>query len=83
MEISRERKVNESPTDAADLRVLRDFGHAINKLIDGPPVVLTADLPAASPQLDGLMVVEQGAGSTRNLVVYTTGLRIRFTGTSF
>lgn len=82
MAITKERKVNEAPT-VADVNVLREFGHAINKLIDGPPVVLTADLPAASASLDGLVVLEQGAGSTRNLVVYSTGLRIRLTGASF
>jgi len=80
--ITKERKVNESP-NAAHLSLLREYGHAINKFIDGPPVVLTANLPAASAALDGLMLVEQGAGSTRNLIVYTTGLRIRFTGASF
>ncbi len=82
MAITKERQVNEAPT-VADVNVLREFGHAINKLIDGPPVVLTANLPAPSSALDGLVVVEQGAGSTRNLVVYSTGLRIRLTGASF
>jgi len=82
MALEKERKVNESPV-VADLSTLRQYGHVINKLIDGPLVVLTANLPAADPKLDGLMLVEQGAGSTRNLIIYSTGLRIRFSGSSF
>jgi len=36
--LEKERKVNESPV-VPDLSTLRQYGHAINKLIDGPPVV--------------------------------------------
>jgi len=77
--VTRERKVNEAPV-VADLNVLREFGHAINKLIDGPPVVLTADLPAASPTLDGMVVVENAGGATRNLIFYAGGNRYRIAG---
>lgn len=77
--ITKERKVNEAPS-VADVNVLREFGHAINTLIDGPPVVLTANLPAASAALDGLVVVENAGGATRNLIVYTGGNRYRISG---
>lgn len=80
--VTKERKVNEAPI-VADVNTLREYGHLLNKIVDGPPVVLTADLPPANPILDGLLVVEQGAGSTRNLVIYCSGLRVRFTGTNF
>ena len=84
MAIEKERKVNESPRPSdLDVPLVREFGHAINKLIDGPPVVLTADLPAADPKLDGLIVFEDLTGGNFNLIAYALGSRFRFTGTSF
>ena len=84
MAIEKERQVNESPRESdVDVPILREFGHALNQIIKGWPVVATANLPAADPKLDGMVVIEQGAGSTRNIVAYATGLRIRFTGTNF
>ena len=80
--ITKERKVNEAPV-AADLNTLREFGHAINELLDGPPPVLTANLPAADAKLDGLVVMEDLTGGNFNLVIYMGGSRIRFTGSSF
>lgn len=65
------------------LPVLREHAFAINTLIGGLEVVATADLPAASADLDGLTLIENAGGSTRNLVIYTNGLRTRFTGTNF
>ena len=79
MAITKERKVNEALT-VADVNTLREMGHAINKLIDGPPVVLTADLPAPSPTLDGMVVVENAGGATRNLIFYAGGNRYRIAG---
>ena len=79
MALEKERKVNESPV-VPDLSTLRQYGHAINKLIDGPPVVLTANLPPASPTLDGLVVVENAGGATRNLIFYAGGNRYRISG---
>jgi hypothetical protein len=79
MAIAKERQVNESPV-AGDLNTLREFGHAINQLISGPPVVLTTNLPAASALLDGLVLVENAGGSNRNIVFYAGGNRYRISG---
>jgi len=79
--LEKERKVNESPV-VADLSTLRQYGHVLNKIIDGWPVVATASLPAGAPSLDGLVLIEN-AGGTRNLVFYAGGNRYRVAGSSF
>jgi hypothetical protein len=44
------------------------------------PVVLTADLPAASAAMNGRIFIEQATGSDRNLVFYAGGERHRIDG---
>ncbi len=82
MSVTKERKVNEAPI-AADLDTLRDYGHVLNKIIDGWPVILTADIPAGTPSLDGLVILEAAGGSNRNIVFFAGGNRYRVTGSLF
>jgi len=83
MAITKERKVNEAPF-VVDIPTLREHGHAINTLLDGPAVVTTANLPPGAASLDGLILVENAGGSARNLIFYAGGNRYRISGgTSF
>lgn len=84
--IGAEFQVNERPTTVEAkhlLSILRSYGHAINVLVQGSPLVATADLPAAGAAQNGKVIVENAGGSTRNLIVYSDGLRTRYTGTNF
>jgi len=45
-------------------------------------VVLTADLPAASTDMDGRIIIEDGGAGDRNLIVYAGGQRFRIDGGS-
>lgn len=57
---------------------------AWQKIRPGLEVIATADLPAASADLVGLVVIENAGGGTYNLVVFTSAsTRLRITGTSF
>ena len=83
--IGQDHQVNEKPTSVSErdlLPVLRSYGHAINLLVMGAPSVATASLPAAGAANDGKVIAEW-TGATVNLVIYSHGIRVRFSGTAF
>ncbi len=54
-------------------------GDALNAAL-GTRVVATADLPAASSDMDGTMIIEDAGTGDRNLILYAGGERFRING---
>lgn len=86
MSTGQEYQVNERPTSATErdlLPLLRSYGHTLNQLALGNPMMTTATLPAAGAAQNGKIIIEDAGGGTRNLIFYAGGLRYRVSGTAF
>ena len=86
MSIGQDYQVSESPLPTSFgtlLPILRQHAHVINLLVLGAEVINTSSLPAAGAANDGRIVIENAGGAVRNLIIYSSGVRTRYTGTNF
>lgn len=59
------------------------YGVIAKVINDGAVKFLTADLPPASKEMDGQVLVEQDIGGNLNLIIYGNGHRARIPGALF